>query len=147
MSRADIIVAAAVAALVEGHVLHVRAERVPASRKRRTHALGPVDLTVGPDARGAFLVVDYIQVRSGREDAHPTATEAVRAVRRLLAWGRIQSLFAALVAIYGPPEKCRSRFVDDARQIAAGARMRVAFAGRKPLVGPLFGPGFGPFGR
>ena len=39
MSRADLILAAAVETIAEGHVLHVRAERAPASRKLRTPAL------------------------------------------------------------------------------------------------------------
>jgi hypothetical protein len=147
MTRSDIILAATAEAIAEGHVLHVRADRAPASRKLRTDALPAVDLTLGPDARGSFLLVDYSRIRSGLEGRYTTAEAAAGAVRRLLTWGRISALSAALVAVYGPVERTHGHDIDDAQIAANGRRLRIFAESRPPLRGPLFGPGFGPFGR
>lgn len=95
--------AAAAAAIAEGHVLHVRADRLPGRRSPKRDAMPAVDCTVGPDARGGFLVVDYGRLKSGEEQRHETAEEAVRGVRRLLGWERLRALRAAVTRTC-PPE-------------------------------------------
>lgn len=95
--------AAAAAAIAEGHILHVRADRLPGRRHPKRDAMSAVDCTVGPDARGGFLVVDYSRIRSGEEVRHETAEEAVRAVRKRLGWGRLRALRAAVTRTC-PPE-------------------------------------------
>lgn len=137
----EITIQAAETTIAEGRVLHVRAERLPAKRgKDRRDAQPAVDLTVGPDASGGFLVVDYSRVSSGLEERFETAVLAIRAVRKALTWDRIASLRAALVAVHGEPEQGSSLAVEDARIIAQGARMHAAFGHRPGIVGPLFGP-------
>jgi len=145
----EIVISSAVETITDGHVLHVRAERRPAKRSPRTPALEAVDLTVGPDGRGGFLVVDYTRIRSGREERFSTAEEAIRDVRRRLAWDRVVEGFRpALVAVHGRPEPPdHTRFAREAQIASDGRRMREFAERRPPLRGPLFGPGFGPFGR
>jgi len=146
---AEIVISSAVETITDGHVLHVRADRRPAKRGPRTPALEAVDLTVGPDARGGFLVVDYTRILSGREERFSTAEEAIRDVRRRLAWDRVVEGFRpALVAVHGKPESPDyARFAREAQIASDGRRMREFSERRPPLRGPLFGPGFGPFGR
>ena len=95
--------AAAATAITEGHILHVRADRLPGRRSPRRDAMPAVVCTVGPDARGGHLVVDYSRIRSGEEERHGTAKEAVRAVRRLLGWDRLRALRVAVTRTC-PPE-------------------------------------------
>lgn len=142
MSANEITIQAAETTITEGRVLHVRADRLPAKRgKDRRDAQPAVDLTVGPDARGGFLVVDYSRVASGVEERFETATLAVRAVRKALTWDRIASLRAALVAVHGEAGQSPSLAIEDARLVSMGARMRGAFEHRGGIVGSLFGPG------
>jgi hypothetical protein len=141
MSRSHLIIAAAEAAVEEGQVLHVRAERKPGSRKEHTPALDPVDLTVGPHGRGGFMVVDYSRKRGGEEDRYETAHQAIRAVHRKLTADRTSALGAALVKLYGsspPPDT--SRLLDDWQRVREGSRLRVVAERGRPLRGPLFGP-------
>lgn len=96
-------IAAAAMAITEGHVLHVRADRLAGRRHPKRDAMPAVDCTVGPAARGGFLVIDYSRIRSGEEERHETAEEAVRAVRKLLGWDRLRALRAAVTRTC-PPE-------------------------------------------
>lgn len=146
-TRNDIIVAAAETTIHDGHVLHVRAERLPGQRYPKRYPMPAVDLTVGPDGHGRFLVVDYSTIVSGDEQRHDTEKEAIRAVRRTLSWERIGSLSTALVKVHGEPEHQTGPSIDDARYRHEGTKLR-SFAESRPILsGPLFGPGFGPFGR
>lgn len=142
MSANEITIQAAETMITEGRVLHVRAERLPAKRgKDRRDAQPAVDLTVGPDARGGFLVVDYSRVSSGVEERFETAALAIRAVRKALTWDRISALRLVLVRVHGEPDRSVSLAIEDARIVAAGTRMRGAFEHRGGIVGSLFGPG------
>ena len=125
----------------DGDVLHVRAPALPGKRNPRRYPMPAVDLTVGPDAKGGFLVVDYTRRRSGVEDAFASAPEAIRVVVRALGSERMGALRLALRKIHGEPERPdASRLEEDARAIARGARLRAAFEHRGGIIGPLFGP-------
>lgn len=141
MSRDDLTLSAAEETIREGHVLHVRADRLSGKRRPRRDPMPAVDFTVGQDVRGGFLLVDYSQIRSGEEDAYATAEEAIRQARRRLGWNRISALRLALQKVHGESERADTRRIEeDARLVAAGARMRGAFGHRAGIVGPLFGP-------
>lgn len=134
MNRAEIITTSAVTTITEGHVLHVHADRLPGSRKAHTYAREAVDLTVGPDARGAFLVVDYSHRPGGVEERHATAAEAIRDVSRRLGGERmIAGLGIALVKVHGPaPKSDFSRTIREAQERSDGERMH-AFADSRPV--------------
>jgi len=140
MISAEAILTAAERTIAEGTILHVRAEALPGRRHPKREPLPAADLTLGPDARGGFLVVDYVRVRSGEEERHDSTALAVRAVRRRLGWDRLPALSQALVAVHGREEQ-PSRVVEEARLVEAGERLRGAFGHRPGIVGPLFGPG------
>lgn len=63
--------------IAAGHVLHVRASRLPGRRSPRRDEMPAVDFTLGPDARGGFLLVDYSQIKSGEEQRHATSGEVL----------------------------------------------------------------------
>lgn len=125
--------------IAEGRVLHVRADRLPAKRHPRRDAMPAADFTVGPDARGGFLLVDYAKKPSGVEDRYATAAEAARSARKILGWDRLAAAKAALRAIYGEPERATSMAAEDARLVAAGERMGRAYGHRRGITGPIFG--------
>lgn len=138
-ARDAVTLAATAETIVDGHVLHVRADRLPGRRSPHRNAMPSVDLTVGPDARGGFLVVDYSRVRCGEEDRHQDIQAAVTAVRRLLGWDRLRALRSELVRIHGEPEKS-TRWLEDLRAVERGARLRGAYGHKPGITGPLFGP-------
>ena len=138
-TQAAVTLAAAEAAIAAGTILHVRADRLPARRHPRRDPMPAVDLTVGPDARGGFLVVDYARVPCGEEVRHELAADAVRAARRLLGWERLAALRAALVRVHGEADRASS-VAEEERLAETGARMRAAYEHRGGIVGPLFGP-------
>lgn len=123
----------------EGRILHVTAERLTAKRSPRRDAMPACSFTVGLDARGGFLVVDYSRLPSGEEERHETAEIATRAARKLVGWDRMPAFRAALRAIYGEPEKVESLCVEDARIAATGARLLRDFGHRRPVISALFG--------
>ncbi len=123
----------------EGHVLHVRADRLPAKRSPRRDAMPAANFTVGPDARGGFLLVDYSRVPSGREERHETAEIATREARKLVGWDRMPALRFALAAVHGVPKSTAGRDIEDMQTAARGAGLSKAFGHRRPLVAPLFG--------
>ena len=137
--QAAVTLAAAEATIAEGHILHVRADRLPARRHPRRDPMPAADLTLGPDARGGYLVVDYARVRCGEEGRHELAAEAVRAARRLLGWERLAALRAALARVHGEAERASS-VVEEERLVETGARLRAAYEHRGGIAGPLFGP-------
>lgn len=141
MGANEITIQAAERAISEGHILHLRADRMPAQRGADKRDARPrADFTVGPAANGGFLVVDYSRILSGSEERFGTAAEAIREARKMLTWNRIAALRTALVTIFGDSEKATTLVADDARQMAMGARMRDAFGHRGSIVGSLFGP-------
>ena len=125
-----ITVAAAVRAVAEGHVLHVRA---PEPRG--------VDLTAGPHPVAGALVVGYAVIRSGEEERHATPEEAIAAVGRRLDW-HLDALRAALVKLHGPPEQAPSRHVEEARIAERGAALTRAFGHKADIQGAMGGPSF-----
>lgn len=137
-----ITLAAAVRTIAEGHVLHVRADALPGKRRPRRDAMPTVDLTVGPDGSGGFLVVDYSQVKSGEEEQHASAEEAIRQVRRRLGWDRLWALRVALRKVHGDAEKVPSRFVEEWQGVDRGARLRVAYGHKANIEGCMGGPSF-----
>lgn len=106
-----------------------------------------MDLTIGPDARGAFLVVRYHHIRCGEEERYADATGAVQALEAEMGERFAPAVSAALVATFGAEERGHPREEREAQEREMGRRMREFAASRPPLRGPLFGPGFGPFGR
>jgi hypothetical protein len=124
--------AAALRAIMDGHVLHVRA---PAAG-----GLGRVDCTLGPDARGGFLVVDYARAPGGEERRFGDADEASSAALELLGERRVNALSLALAKVHGEPERESGRWVEDTRTVERGARLRGAYGHRSGITGPLFGP-------
>jgi len=140
----DRTLAAVEATIAEGRILHVRADRLPAKRYPRRDAMPAADFTVGPDARGGFLLVDYAKKPSGVEERYPTAPEATRAARKLLGWDRLGAARAAIRAIYGEPEHAPSLALEFARGVATGEQMVRAFGHKRGITGPIFGPsGYG----
>ena len=138
--RDALTLASAVETIIAGHILHVRSERLPGRRRPRRDPMPLVDLTVGPDALGAFLLVDYATIRSGEEQRHAVAEQAIRQVRLLLGWERLRALRHALLVVHGPPEQPASRFIEDARMVARGAALSRAFGHKAGITGPIFGP-------
>ena len=128
------------ATIAAGRVLHIRADRLPAKRSPRRDAMPAADFTLGPDARGGFLLVDYAKKPSGVEDRYPTALDATRAARKLLGWDRLSAARTALRVVHGEPEQAPSLAVEDARLVNAGERMRKAFGHKPDISGPIFGP-------
>lgn len=143
-ANADRTIVAVEEIITEGRILHVRADRLPAKRHPRRDAMPAADFTVGPDARGGFLVVDYIKKPGGVEERHTTAAEAARAARKLLGWNRLGAARDAIRAIYGEPERAPSLALEFARGVAVGEQMVRAFGHKRGIVGPIFGPsGYG----
>lgn len=140
MQRLSPIEAAAVTTIAEGSILHVRAERLPGRRVPKRAALPAVDCSVGPAAHGGYQVVDYSQIKSGREEHFDSAEAAVHEVRRMLGWDRLRALSHALVKVHGPVEKQPSLFEENARTVARGERLRGAYGHKPGITGPLFGP-------
>ena len=137
-----ITLAAAIRTIAEGHILHVRAAGVPGTRRPLRASMPPVDLTVGPDVRGGFLVVEYSTVKSGDEERYPDAEAAIRAVRRRLGWERLRALRVALTKVHGDVEKTPSRFVEEWQSIERGARLNVTYGHKANIEGCMGGPSF-----
>ena len=136
-----ITLAAAIRTIAEGHILHVQAAGVPGTRRPLRASMPPVDLTVGPDARGGFLVVEYSTVKSGDEERYPDAEAAIREVERRLVW-RFQALRVALTKVHGDVEKTPSRFVEEWQSIERGARLNVTYGHKVNIEGCMGGPAF-----
>lgn len=146
MTLAAIALSAATATIEEGRVLHVRADRLPGRRSPKRAAMPAIDCTVGPDARGGFLVVNYSRVKSGEEARHETAEDAVGVVLGLLGENRLYAIRFALRRIYGEPERQPSRFAEDERLVARGAALRRAYGHRPDITGCMGGPAYGVHG-
>ncbi len=141
MNSVTVTVTAAQMTIADGDVLHVQAPALPGKRSPRRYPMPAVDMTVGPDAKGGFLLVDYSRRRNGVEDAFTSEQAAIRFVVRTLGAERMGALRMALRKIHGEPERPdTSRLEEEARLVATGARLRGAFEHRGGIRGSLFGP-------
>lgn len=116
----EITIAAAVAALTDGRILLVQADRLAGQRSPKRNALPAVNVMVWRVVGDAYAVDG---LRMADRDIYATPEEAVRAVRRLLSWDRLDALRSALVNVYGAPERAGLMVVEDARIRREGARL------------------------
>lgn len=116
----DTTIAAAVAAIADGRILLVQADRLPGCRSPKRDALPAVSVMVWRVVGDAYAI-DGLKMAD--RDIYATPEETVRALRRLLSWDRLDALRAALVKVYGAPERTEPMVIEDARVRREGARL------------------------